>query len=544
MIMKIIHGLHFNNIKGDVFGGITAAVVALPLSLAFGMASGLGPQAGLYSAICIGFFAVIFGGSPAQISGPNGPITVAMATIVAQYADNLNLIFTIVMLAGLLQIAFGIFKIGHYISLMPFPVISGFMSGVGLIIIILHIPPLLGHSSSDHNLQQVILHIPDMLMSVELDSLTLGILSLAIVSLVPKKIGQYIPTPLIALVLGTLAAIFFFPDANTIGAIEITGLPTLTTPIIPYDDFKNIISAAFILALIGSIDSLLTGVVAETMTRTTYKPDRELVGQGIGNIFAGMIGGIAGCGGTSRTVTNIRAGGRTPLSGIIHSLVILSVLFGAGKILGQIPTAVLAGILIRIGFSIIDWGYLKRCRRAPRASVICMFTVMILCVATNLVVAVSIGIVLSSLLLVKRMADIELSLMKAINQNSEGELTETEQAILSQTKEGQVEIISLSGPLSFGAAREMSRRLNRNESCDAIIIDLSGVTHIDTSTALMLEESIQEAQEHFIHIFLVGANEKVTDVLERLEVLHILLPEHVYKERLDAIYHAIHLISE
>lgn len=539
-----IHGLHFNNLKGDIAGGITAAIVALPLSLAFGMASGLGPQAGLISAITIGFIAALFGGSPAQISGPNGPITVAMATIVATYAETPVIIFTIVMLAGIMQIIFGLLKIGQYISLMPFPVISGFMSGVGVIIILIHLPPLLGQSNQDISLHDIILNLPSFFLHIDIASALIGVSSLLIVIYTPKTIRRYLPSPLVALFVCTLVTNIFFPTLVTIGTIELSTMPNIQTPTIIWDDLKNILSAAFILALIGSIDSLLTGVVAQTMTRCSYRPDRELIAQGLANLAAGSIGGIAGCGGTSRTVTNIRVGGRTPISGMLHALILLTVLLGMGSTLSHIPVAALAGILIYIGFSIIDWGYIKRCKRAPRASVSCMFTVLLLCIVSNLVIAVSVGIVLSSLLLVKRMADLELSLMKAVNQHSEGELTALESELLSNVEEGRIKIISLAGPLSFGAAREMSRRLNLTEHCDAIILDMSGVTHIDTSTALMLEESIQDAQEHFIHLFLVGANDTILDILNRLDVVQKLLPSHVYPDRVDAIYHSIHLITE
>jgi len=543
--MKIINGLHFNNLRGDVFGGITSAIVAIPLSLAFGMASGLGPQAGLFSAICVGFFAAIFGGSPSQISGPNGPITVAMAAVVFSYSNDPVTIFTIVMLSGVFQLIFGFSKIGGYISLMPFPVISGFMSGVGGIIILMHIPPLLGLEKTSDGVVSVIVELPKYLSNINKDALIIGLISMMTVFFTPKKISAMIPPQLLAIIFATLASFFFFKEIPTIGNIELKGFPELYMPSINFDIFKDIISAAFIIALIGSIDSLLTGIIAETMTKDNYNPDKELVGQGIGNIICGMIGGIAGCGGTTRTITNIKAGGRTPISGMLHSVVILGVLLGLGSIISIIPIAALAGILIKIGFSIIDWGYIRRCHRAPKASVICMFIVMILCISINLVVAVAVGIVLSSLLLVKRMADLELSLMKATHSADQldGTISEIEKNLLHQS-EGKVELVTLSGPLSFGAAREMARRITSKDECDAVVLDLSAVTLMDTSTALMLEDSIQDMQDKFIHLFIVGASDKVLNVLERLDVLSKLLPDHIYKDRTEALYHAVHVSTD
>jgi len=543
--MKIINGLHFNNIRGDVFGGITSAIVAIPLSLAFGMASGLGPQAGLFSAICVGFFAAIFGGSPAQISGPNGPITVAMAAVVFTYANDPVTIFTIVMLSGVFQLIFGFSKIGGYISLMPFPVISGFMSGVGGIIILMHIPPLLGLEKTSGGVLSVIVDLPEYIANTNVGALIIGVISIMVVFFTPKKISSMVPPQLIAITFATIISILFFKDIPTIGNIDVTSFPDLYMPSINLDIFQDIISAAFIIALIGSIDSLLTGIIAETMTKNKYDPDKELIGQGLGNIICGMVGGIAGCGGTTRTITNIKAGGRTPISGMLHSVIILAVLLGLGSIISIIPIAALAGILIKIGFSIIDWGYIKRCNRAPKASVICMFIVLILCISINLVVAVAVGIVLSSLLLVKRMADLELSLMKATHSGDQldGTISEIDKNLLTQSQ-GRVELITFSGPLSFGAAREMARRITSRDECDAVILDLSGVTFMDTSTALMLEDSIQDMQEKFIHLFIVGGNDKVIDVLNRLDVLSKLLPDHIYKDRTEALYHAVHVSTD
>lgn len=362
--MHLIHGLHFDNIRGDIYGGLTAAVVALPLALAFGVASGAGPIAGLYGAIFVGLFAALFGGTPAQVSGPTGPMTVVMAGVVTQFGHAPAMAFTVVMLAGLLQILFGVLKLGRYINLMPFPVISGFMSGIGVIIIILQLGPLVGHASPGGGILIALADVPRAYASPVVAAAAVGALALFIVFVWPSRLGRIVPSPLVALVIGTLVAVFVLPGAPVLGEIP-TGLPR---PILPLFDLASVplmLRAALILAVLGTIDSLLTSLVADNVTQTHHDSDRELIGQGIGNAVAGLFGAIPGAGATMRTVVNVRAGGRTPISGALHALVLLAMVLGLGGFAERIPHAVLAGILIKVGLDIIDWGYLQRIRRAP-----------------------------------------------------------------------------------------------------------------------------------------------------------------------------------
>ena len=364
--MRLIHGLHFDNIRGDIYGGLTAAVVALPLALAFGVASGAGPIAGLYGAIFVGLFAALFSGTPAQVSGPTGPMTVVMAGVFTQFGHEPAMAFTVVMLAGLLQILFGVLKLGRYINLMPFPVISGFMSGIGVIIIILQLAPLVGHTAPVGGILIALVHVPQAYSSPAIEATAIGLLALFIVFAWPARLGRIVPPPLVALVIGTLAAMFALPGAPVLGEIP-TGLPQ---PILPLFDLASVplmLRAALILAVLGTIDSLLTSLVADNVTQSHHKSNRELIGQGIGNAIAGVFGAIPGAGATMRTVVSVRAGGRTPISGALHALVLLAIVLGLGGFAERIPHAVLAGILIKVGLDIIDWGYLQRVRRAPGA---------------------------------------------------------------------------------------------------------------------------------------------------------------------------------
>jgi SulP family sulfate permease len=540
--MKLVHGLTFDNLRGDIYGGLTAAVIALPLALAFGVASGAGPVAGLYGAVIVGFFAAVFGGTPAQVSGPTGPMTVVMAGVVMQYAHNPALAFTVVMLAGLFQIAFGAFKLGRYINLVPFPVISGFMSGIGCIIIILQAAPLLGHAAPGGGTLAVLAALPSLLAQVKLDVLAVGLLTLAIVYLVPARIDRLVPRPLIALVFGSVLVFAVLHDVPVLGEIP-TGLPQPNMPAFALDQVPDMVRSALVLALLGAIDSLLTSLIADNVTQTYHDSDRELIGQGIGNTVAGVFGAIPGAGATMRTVVNVRTGGRTPISGALHALVLLAVVLGFGGLAQYIPHAVLAGILIKVGIDIIDWPYLIRIREAPRAGVFFMLVVLLLTVFVDLITAVAVGIVLASLLFVKRMSDLQLGNIKAIT-GAEGEpgLSADEQAALDAGG-GRVVLYHLSGPFSFGAAKGMARRLAAADEYDVLVLDMREVSFLDSSASLGLEDAIKQAQGHHKQVFLVGVRPEVWTTLNRLGVPKLLPEGHHHVSRLDALKQAAALSS-
>ena len=541
--MKIVNRLRFDNIRGDIYGGLTAAVVALPLALAFGVASGAGPMAGLYGAIFVGFFASLFGGTPSQISGPTGPITVVMALIVIQYADHPGVAFTVVMMGGLFQILFGMLRLGQFISLVPFTVISGFISGIGVIIIILQLPLLMGHSATSGGIISGLGDLPSIVANLNGQAFLVGAVSLAIVILTPAGVSRKLPSPLIALIAGTALVWLALPDAPILGDIP-TGLPALQVPAVSWPLLPDMIASALVLALLGTIDSLLTSLIADNITRTHHEPERELVGQGIGNLVAGLFGGIPGAGATMRTVVNIRAGGATSLSGMIHALVLLAVVLGLGPLAGHIPHAVLAGILIKVGFDIIDWSYLRKVRRAPKIGVVLMFVVLILTVFVDLIIAVTAGIIAASLLVVKRMSDLQLQHIRAADGTlGEVPMTADEQAILDRHPRA-ILLYSFSGPVSFGAAKGMTKKLMLGEHREALILDLSDVTHIDTSGALAVEDIIVKARDMSLDVYLVGMRTPVHRVLDRLDVLDLVSADHLHVTRLAALRIAAEAISD
>ncbi|MDA0651991.1 MAG: SulP family inorganic anion transporter [Proteobacteria bacterium] len=346
-----------------------------------------------------------------------------------------------------------------------------------------------------------------------------------------------VPAPLIALVIGTLLVLFVFPDAPILGEIP-TGLPHPQLPIFTVAAVPGIVHSALVLALLGSIDSLLTSLIADNITQTQHDSDRELIGQGIGNTIAGIFGAIPGAGATMRTVVNVRTGGRTPISGAIHALVLLAIVLGLGGLAGHIPHAVLAGILIKVGIDIIDWSYLKRLHGAPPAGVIFMVIVLLLTVLVDLITAVVVGITLASLLFVKRMSDLQLASIKAItNGTVEHDLNEAEKAALDSGG-GRVVLYHLSGPFSFGAAKGLARRLGASDDYDALVLDLSDVPFLDSSASLGLEDAILHAQDRDKQVYLVGLRPDVANTLKRLRVLTLLPDGHHHVSRLDALRQA------
>jgi len=531
-----------STLRGDLYGGLTAAVVALPLALAFGVASGAGPVAGLYGAVLVGFFAAVFGGTPSQVSGPTGPMTVVMALVLTRFAHEPAVAFTVVMLGGLFQIAFGLLRLGRFVNLVPYPVISGFMSGIGCIIIILQLGPLLGHANPGGGTLGALHAVPGFLQAIELHALLLGLLSLAIVFLVPARVSRLLPSPLLALLAGTALAVGWLHEAPVIGAIP-TGLPALQIPTLSLEDFPVIVRSALVLAFLGSIDSLLTALIADSMTRSQHRSDRELIGQGLGNLAAGLCGAIPGAGATMRTVINVRAGGRTRLSGALHALVLLAVVLGFGSFAAHIPHAVLAGILIKVGVDIIDWKYLRRLLNAPRAGVVIMAVVLALTVLVDLVTAVAVGVVMASLLFVKRMADAQMSSMKLVRSAFEmGELGTQETAILERAQ-GRILLFHIDGPISFGSARDIVRALTSSGLPDALVIDLSDVPFVDSSASFALEEVIRRAHEAGDFLLLGGPGPRVRATLARLGVLDLLPGDRVADTRLEALSRAESLLG-
>jgi SulP family sulfate permease len=545
--MKPLHGLHFKNLRGDLTGGLTAAVVALPLAMAFGVASGAGPIAGLYGAIFVGFFAALFGGTPAQVSGPTGPMTVVMAAILTQYvamfpddpARGAALAFTVVMLGGLLQIVMGLARVGRYIDYVPAPVISGFMSGIGVIIILLQLYPLLGHAVPASPIKAAA-GLSALLADPKLNVVAFGAATLAMVFFLPQRITRIVPSPLIALVIITFAVTLIDPGpaVTLIGDIP-SGFPNPQAPTFTVALLPEMLKSAIILALLGAIDSLLTSLVADNVTRTQHDSNRELIGQGIGNALAGAFGGLPGAGATMRTVINVRSGGRTPLSGALHALVLLALVLGLGPLAAHIPHVVLAGILVKVGVDIIDWDYLKRLRSAPRAGLTIMFTVLLMTVFVDLITAVAVGMIIASFVFMKRMTDMQIASMRLVTRaEDEAPLNDIERALIGAAG-GRLLLFHLSGPISFSAAKELVRRHATVNDYSTLVLDLTDVPTIDYTTSRAIEDIIIDALARERGVYLCGLRTKVHNVLARDRVLRHVPGANILKTRAAALEAAV-----
>lgn len=533
----------FSSLRGDVYGGVTAAVVALPLALAFGVASGAGPLAGLYGAIFTGFFAAVFGGTPSQISGPTGPMTVVMAILFTRFAHEPAIVFTVVMLGGIFQILFGIFRFGRYINLVPYPVISGFMSGIGCIIIILQLAPLFGHQTPAGVMVARLSALPALLTEPDVHALIPGCIAFAIVILTPVRLARLFPPPLLALVVGSVVAMLWFQDAPIIGEIP-SGLPEIQVPTFTLHDFPLVVRYALVIAFLGSIDSLLTSLVADSLTRTHHNSDRELIGQGLGNLISGIFGAIPGAGATMRTVVNIRSGGQTPVSGVVHTLVLIIIVMGFSSLVVHIPHAVLAGILLKVGIDIIDWRYLKRIASAPKAGIVIMLTTLFLTVIVDLITAVAVGMIMAAVLFVKRMADAQMHSMKLVFEPSQVKDLTPEESDIMERAGGRIVMFHLEGPMSFGSAKDIARVLQSSKKQDVLIIDLSDVPFIDSSASITLEEVIQDTQLDNDIVILCGLRREVRRVLDKIGVTRLITEGHIVESRELALRKADTLLCE
>ncbi len=534
---------NLTSLTGDIFGGLTAAVIALPLALAFGVASGIGPIAGLYGAIAVGFFAAVFGGTPAQVSGPTGPMTVVMAVVVAEHANHLGEAFAIVILGGAFQMLFGVFKVGRYVSYTPHSVVSGFMSGIGVIIILIQTLPFFGLATVPGGPIGAIRAWPEIASALNVHALIIASVSLAIMVFWPRRLGAVLPAPLAALIAGTLLGLLVLQRAPIIGEVP-TGLPELHVPEISFAVLPTIVQPALILALLGSIDSLLTSLVADSITRTRHNSDRELIGQGIGNMVAGLIGGLPGAGATMRTVINVRAGGRSPVSGALHSIVLLALVLGLGPVAEVIPHAALAGILVKVGWDIIDWGYLRRIRRAPRDKVIVMLVTLGLTVFVDLITAVAVGLILAGFVTARWM---EVDELKGITQlalaDTENELTAEERSEIEKF-DGRIGLILFRGRFSYASARELVQRTgSQMAGYEAMIFDFSHAAHIDTSAALAIEQMLDTALGETRGCVIAGLTGSAEKTLDSLGVLDHLPDENVVKTRIAAIRRASALLE-
>ncbi len=517
------------NIKGDIFGGLTAGIVALPLALAFGIqafggidspsASSLGALAGLIGATMLGFFAALFGGTPSQISGPTGPITVITASLVAgawsASYDNISAVLISMSMAGLFcglfQILFGIIKIGKYVRYIPYPVLSGFMSGIGIIIILQQIYPLLGLKSPVLVVDMVV-QFPSMILGgISWVALLLGIGTIIIIKFFPL-LTKKIPSTLVALTVMTVVSLFFdMENKLVIGSIP-SGLPLpffakegiYIAGIDWFAILKTSIIPGLTLAGLGSIDTLLTSVVADNITKTKHNPNQELIGQGVGNMMAGLFCGLAGAGATMRTVVNVKSGARTKLSGMIHSLLLLSILLGLGSLVKYVPLSVLAGILITVGWSIIDFKGLKDLFKIPVADSFVLVVVLLLTVFVDLLTAVGIGMIIACVLFMKRAGDlVEGSYSSQELQHFDKESPWADEGGIPENIRRKIYIQRLNGPIFFGSVTRFQEIMHEvPKEAKVVIIRMRLVSFMDQSGLYAMESAIKDLQTSGVRVLM------------------------------------------
>ncbi len=527
----LINGFQWRHWRGDLTGGVTAAVVALPLALAFGNAA-LGPGGaiyGLYGAIITGFLAALFGGTPAQVSGPTGPMSVTVAGVVSSLAavgtsrelsqgDMLAMVMAAVVLGGLLQILMGVLRLGRYITLVPYSVVSGFMSGIGVIILCLQIGPLFGISSQGGVVSSLQMVSSDFTPNPA--AVAVGIATLVVVFAAPRRVTKVIPSPLLGLLLITPLALWLFPeDLPRIGSIPEGGL-SFSAP-----NWNNhlplLLKAGLVLAVLGAIDSLLTSLVADNISQSRHRSDRELVGQGIANSISGLFSGLPGAGATMRTVINIRSGGRTPLSGMTHSVVLLVLLLGAGPLAEGIPTALLAGILIKVGLDIIDWGFLLRAHRLSFKTALVMWGVLLMTVFWDLIGAVLVGMFVANLLTIESLTHHQLGNMNT----GTGHLSTQEQNLMKRCGDDLI-LFRMQGPLSFGAAKGISERMMLVRQYKVLLLDIADVPHLGVTASLAIERMVKEAERQQRRVLVTGASGKVKQRLAQFGIKHLIDERH------------------
>lgn len=510
--------LLLSNIYGDLSGGVMTTIVALPVAMAFGIASGLGAAAGLYGAMACGLFAAIFGGTRGQQSGPTGPITVGVAALLVAQQGNVDFVMCAIILAGLFQIVFGKLKWGSLAQYIPYPVVSGFMSGIALIIIILHINPLCGVEGEKNILSEIVSfsHLPE---RTNLSALAIGLVTLLLI-VVFKRLSKRFPGALAALAIVTVVSLLMHLDIPVIGEIPKT-LPTPALPALDLALIVPLVAGAATIAILGSIDSLLTSVIADRLLKQRHDSNRELIGQGIGNVAAGLIGGLAGAGSTTRTIANIDSGGRTALSGIVYSLLVLLVITQLATVASVIPLSGLAAILVWLGISIIDKRMFSHVLTAPRSDVLVMLLVLFMTVFADLISAVALGTALSCVLYVKRIADSPCSTITRL-----GKVEDVEPSCLrSGDGLGDGLVYNFSGPLFFGELIRLSNCIGQSKDYRLVVFNFENVLFVDQSCSYFLEDAIRELKEGGTAVLAVAMNDDVRRTLKRLNCYNVLESE-------------------
>ena len=516
-------------LRGDILGGVTAAVVSLPVALAFGLAAGLSPAAGIYGAISVGFFAAVFGGTRSLISGPTGSMTVAMAVIVASHADNIAEAFTIVIMAGLIQMLFGLLRIGRYVTYTPYSVISGFMTGVGVIIILVQTLPFLGVPVAAGGPVGTIRNFSEVFEHFEGGALVIGAITLAVALLWPRRYDRYLPSTLVALLIGTLIGVLWLTDAPSIGVVP-TDLPSFKLPEISPGVIVRAAEPALVIALVGSADTLLTALVGDSMTRTRHDPNKELLAQGMGNVFTGFIQGLPGSGATPSTVANIRAGGSTLASGVFSVAILLFMVMILSDYVASIPNAVLAGILVKVALDTIDWRFVTRIHRVQREHMVVMLLTLGLTVFQDLVTAVAVGMIAAAVTSARQFERLEMDSIISLpflDREFFG-TDDDEEEDEGDRFSARVGLVALKGTFTVASSSKLIDTIGADiRDHEVVILDFSDTVYIDDSAALVVEQLVETATIQDTDCIVLGLSGIPARNLQALNVLKSVPPNQI-----------------
>ena len=518
--------------RGDLTGGITSAVVTLPLTLAFGVASGLGAAAGLYGAIAVGFFAAVFGGTRAQLSAPTPPTTVAMAVILTSHASNLGEAMAVVILGGLFQVLMGISGIGRFVAYTPYVVVSGFMSGVGIIMITTQILPILGAPAVPGGTVGAIRALPAAVDDINLSAVIITAATLSLVLVWPHRLARFVPAPLPAMVAVTLLGVLWLNDAPVIGPVP-AGLPDVRLPR-PFADFlAGILQPAIILALLSSVNSLLASLVSDSLTGARHNPNRELVGQGIGNMTAGLFGGLHGAGSIMGTAINIRAGGRTRVSGALSAMILLVVLLSLSQYVELVPRAVLAGLLLKIGWDFIDWHLLTHAHRIRREDLVVLLITLSLTVLVDLMTGMAIGLITAGMVHARQLERLEMDNVMSVPLPDPMSFPDRKEASEGGLNRAPVGLVTLRGRFTVASSHKLVGAISEDiRDHEVIILDFSEATYLDDSAAMVIKQLMDVAREEQTELIVVGVPDAVGPTLQALSVFRR-VPENQIVSTLD-----------
>ena len=527
-VSQLRHRYNFQTMFGDVLGGITAAVVGLPVALAFGVSSGLGPAAGIYGAVAVGFFAAVFGGTRSLISGPTGSMTVAMAVIVTSYSENMAQAFTIVIMAGLIQMLFGFLRIGRFVTYTPYSVVAGFMTGVGIIILSVQILPFMGADPVTGGPIEAIRNFSGIIEDFDVSAVGIAGVTLAVAIIWPSRLDKYLPSTLVALGAGIIVTVLWFSNAPTIGNVP-TDLPVLKMPALSFDALVRAIEPAMVLALVGSADTLLTALVGDSMTRARHDPNKELFAQGIGTVVTGFIQGLPGSGATPSTIANIRAGGSTIVSGVIAVVILVVMILALEDYVAKIPNALLAGVLMKVALDTMEWRFVTRLLRIQREHMVVMLLTLGLTVFLDLVTAIAVGMIAAAVTSARQFERLELDSVVSVpilDQSLFGTgVREEEMGSFS----ARVGLVALRGSFTVASSRKLLDTIGEDiREHEVVILDFSNTVYMDESAAMVIERLIETATSYETRCIVMGLAGIPASNLEALNVLkHVPLDQRV-----------------